>query len=428
MSVPVPSEDSGTHLRASTWADIQCCSVCEVKPQWKPSRTGGYEQPRIHLSCACASPSQAPNFDFQGRAGSLCLVNAQLASADHRIYWQRLPWRCLAYILKCTHSCHLLQMKLEVAGKSWILCCLHCLMLWVTFPLACSWWQQCLNTVKFCFEQLSCPGLPQHPFPCGTRSPGTAPLHRDCGCWRLPVLAGVPLPMPLSSTLIRNVHNSVLVISRCCLRPNYTVCSGLSKAAHLLCEKQFRNLGLPSAGVLLLWSGKIRVMAGSAQHDSCLRSGCRCQQRSRMGSCCANLAGELHIPQCSPETATIPHWALGARHVRDSCIPSCFLSSPLFFQLHFLLALKHLLLVVTTATFYFFKNNWYSHDPGKNTLFIGHRSVFSMEIIVCSITSYFKSNEKCRKSCSEMKLTLVTMTVSQHCIYQCSIKHVEAWS
>lgn len=247
---------------------LSCSSVCKLKPQWEPSRTGEYEQPWIHLVHVLAlhMPQTLISRDKQ----ALYLANTELASGDHSICWQRLPWSWLAYILKCAH----LQIKLEVVGKSWILCCLHCLILWVTFPLACSWWQQCLNTVKFCFKQLSCPGLPHHPFPCCSTSPGTAPLHCDCGCWRLPVLARVPLPMPLSSTLIRNVHNSVLVISICCLRPNYTVCSGLSKAAHLLCEKQFRNLRLPSAGVLLLWSGKIRVTAGSAQHEFCLRSGC----------------------------------------------------------------------------------------------------------------------------------------------------------
>ena len=149
-------------------------------------------------------------------------------------------------------------------------------MFWLTFPLACSWWRQCLNAVKFCFKQLGRPAPPQYPFPCSIMSPGTAPLHHVCGCWGSSVLAGVPLPMPLFSTLVRNVHNSVFVISICCLRPNYTVCSGLSNVAHLLCEKQFRNPSLTSAGVFLLWSGKIRVMAGSAQHELfCPHSGCR---------------------------------------------------------------------------------------------------------------------------------------------------------
>lgn len=244
---------------------------------------------------------------------ALCTWLAQLASADHTICWQRLPWRCLAHLLKFTHSCHLLQMKLEVVGKSWILCCLQCLMLWVTFPLACLWWQQCQNTVNFCFKHLGCPGLPQHPFPCSTRSPGTAPLHCDCGCWRLPVLARVPLPMPPSSTLIRNVHNSVLVISICCLRPNYTVCSGLSKAAHLLCEKQFRNLRLPSAGVLLLWCGKIRVTAGSAQHEFCLRSGCRVSAAEQDGLLLCKRGWRASHPTVQPRDSHNPPLSPGSK-------------------------------------------------------------------------------------------------------------------
>lgn len=179
---------SGTHLRASTWADIQCYSICEIKPQWKPSRTGGYEQPWIHLPCACSGTSQAPNFDFQAlwcAWQTHSWPQQTTLSVDKGCPEGVLPISSSA--LPPATSWRWRWMK--VVGESWILCCLHCLMLWLTFPLACSWWQQCLNIVKSCFQQLCCPGLPQHPFPCGTTSPGTAPLHRDCGCWRLPVLA-----------------------------------------------------------------------------------------------------------------------------------------------------------------------------------------------------------------------------------------------
>lgn len=176
--------------------------------------------------------------------------------------------------------------------------------------------------------------------------------------------------MPLSSTLIRNVHNSVLVISICCLRPNYTVCSGLSKAAHLLCEKQFRNLRLPSAGVLLLWSGKIRVTAGSAQHEFCLRSGCRVSAAEQDGLLLCKRGWSASRPTVQPRDSHNPQ----LRPMSKSCqsrIPSVFLSFPLFFQLNFLLALKHFLLVVTPANL-FFKNSWYSHNPGKK--YFVHRS------------------------------------------------------
>lgn len=113
-------------------------------------------------------------------------------------------------------------------------------------------WQRCLNTVKFGFKHLSCPAPPQYPFPCGITSPVPAPLHCGCSCWGSSVLTGAPLPTPLPSILITNVHNSVFVISMCCLRSNYTICSGLTNAAHLLCEKQFRNPSLTSAGAFLL--------------------------------------------------------------------------------------------------------------------------------------------------------------------------------
>lgn len=137
-------------------------------------------------------------------------------------------------------------------------------------------WQQCLNTVKFCFRHFSCPVPPQYPFLSVSLPPVTAPVHCGCSCWGSSVLTGAPLPTPLPSILITNVHNFVFVISMCCLRPNYTICTGLSNAAHLLCEKQFRNPSLTSAGVFLLWSEKIRVMVWSAQHEIfCLCSGCQ---------------------------------------------------------------------------------------------------------------------------------------------------------
>lgn len=289
---------SGTHLRASTQADIQCYSICELKP----SRTGGYEQPWIHLSCACAGISQAPNFDFQGWAGSVvCLANTQLASADHKGCPEGALPTSSSALPPATSADEAAGCRKELDPLLPPLPHVVC-----HLPPCCSWWQQCLNTVKFCFKQLICPDPPQHPSPCCITSPGTASLRCGCGCWRLPVLAWVPLPMPLSSTLIKNVHNSVLVISICCLRPNYTVCSALSKAAHLLCEKQFRNLRLPSAGVLLLWSGKIRVMAGSAQHESCLRSGCRVSAAEQDGLLLCKRGWSAARPTVQPETATIP--------------------------------------------------------------------------------------------------------------------------
>lgn len=167
-------------------------------------------------------------------------------------------------------------------------------MFWLILPLACSWWHQCLDIIRLCFKllltlarivfsfpesrqkQLSSPTPPCYPITWSTRSPGTAPLQLGCGCSGLSALPAVPFPMPLSITLIRNVHSFAFVISLCCLRPNYTICSGLSNTAHLLCEKQCRNPSLLAVGIFLLWSGKIRVMVGSAQHELfCPLSGCR---------------------------------------------------------------------------------------------------------------------------------------------------------
>lgn len=223
-----------------------------------------------------------------------------------------------------------------------------------------------LKHCKICFKQLNCPASHQYPFPCNVASPRQllctmAVAAADCLC----SLEFLSL-YPLFSILIRNVHNSVFVISICCLRPNYTICSGLSNASHLLCEKQFKDPRLASTGLFLLWSGKIRVMAGSAQHELfCLTQGAGCQQQSKIGSCCANTDGVLHIPRCSPETVIILNWDLWASCIGASCILPSFLYFPLFFHLNFLLVFKHFLVAEMPATFFFKENSWFTRHWKK---------------------------------------------------------------